>query len=312
MSDVQDPIKLHLRELERAFSGFERGERNRLYESRDSLVGLAEAVEVAGFEALTPLCEMMGRLLGLVLMEGGLDEARSVHLVQEMLGYVEAQVHAQRGSSEAGPGGVFHVVNAEKVGEILLRRGLIAPDQLEKALLLQRVSKGRRVGEVLLAMNAIDQRTLSDVLENQKGETRRAETRGSAVLGSRSIQMNPLPPVPGPSSAPVLPPVAPVQVPFPAAAPYPPQLPLAGDASPMAHPSHGQPNHGEPNHGEPSAGPASSTPQPLDSYPGVAPQRSIPFHPSPAAGSLATPPPNGAVSPLEHPDGSGPMPFPPK
>lgn len=258
MSDDQDSIKQRLRELERAFSGFERGERNRLYESRDSLVGLAEAVEVSGFDALTPLCEMMGRILGLVLMEGSLDETRSVHLVQEMLGYVEAQVHAQRGQGDSGPGGVFHVVNSEKVGDILLRRGLIAPDQLEKALLLQRVSKGRRVGEVLLAMNAIDQRTLADVLEHQKGDTRRAETRASRLLGGPSIQMAPLPPIPGPSSAPGLPPVAPAQVrvPFPA----PPQAPQQPYQQPPPPPLPAPPRHGA---GAPQERPYGSGPLPF-------------------------------------------------
>lgn len=198
MTDSQTFIRDRLRELERAFGAFEKGQRNRLFESRDALLGLTEGVETGGWEALGPICEIASRLLGIVLMEGGLDEGRAVAVVRELLGYVEGQIlESQEGIGAEAPGGVFHVVNSERVGDMLVRRGVIGPDQLEKALLLQRVSKGKRVGQVLVAMNAIDQRTLDSTLENQKSETRRAETRRSSTLGQGSMRVTPLPPVPG-------------------------------------------------------------------------------------------------------------------
>lgn len=204
MTEPSEAIRERLRELERAFSAFEKGQRARLYESREALLGLGEAVEASGQSVLTPICEIANRLLGVALMEGGLDEARSVQFVRELLAVVEAQTSMDGGEDQT-PGGVFHVVNSEKVGEMLVRRGLLAPDQLEKALLLQRVSKGRRFGQVLIAMNAIDQRTLDSVLEEQRSETRRDETRraggGAAqgtpsTLGQPSLRLAPLPPLP--------------------------------------------------------------------------------------------------------------------
>jgi len=281
MTDAKDPIKQRLRELERSFNGFERGERNRLYESRDSLLGLAEAVEVSGFESLTPLCEISSRLLGLLLMEGGLDEGRSVQFVRELLGYIEGQLQVLHGNEESTPGGVFHVVNSEKVGEILVRRELIAPHQLEEALLLQRVSKGKRVGEVLVAMNAIDHRTLKSVLESQKGETRRAETRRSGTPGQPSIHLTPLPPFPGAPGA---------------SAPAAPGLSMAPE--PFAPP--------------PQPGPAplrlSESPQPIDPHAAARPVRdasdSLPFSPPPAPEPFPAPPRQDSGSPFEHPEAS--------
>lgn len=199
MLKPQELVRERLREIERAFTAFERGDRTRLYESRDSLLGLTSAIEGSEVSDLGPLSEIASRLLGLVIMEGGLSEGRSVQIVRELLGFIEAQVmHVE--PNEA-PGGVFHVVNSEKVGDMLVRRGLISPELVHKALLLQRVSKGRRLGQVLVAMNAIDQRTLEEVLENQKAETRRAETRrksgvARSQFGDRAIPLAPLPQLP--------------------------------------------------------------------------------------------------------------------
>lgn len=181
MSETNDPVRRHLRELERAFGAFDKGERNRLYESRDAMSGLTEAVEASPWSDLSALCEIANRTLGILLMERGLDEQRTVGLVRELLAFLESRMTCAEEGVE--PGGVFHVVNSQKVGELLLKKGLIGPDQLEKALLLQRVSKGRRVGQVLIAMNAIDQRTLDHVLEDQRGDTRREETRRVANTG---------------------------------------------------------------------------------------------------------------------------------
>ncbi|QDV05498.1 hypothetical protein Poly30_09960 [Planctomycetes bacterium Poly30] len=214
MLKPQELVRDRLKEIERAFTAFERGDRNRLYDTRDSLLGLTSAIEGSDVSDLGPLSEIASRLLGLVIMEGGLTESRSVQVVRELLGFIEAQV--MEAQPNEAPGGVFHIVNSEKVGDMLVRKGLISPDHVHKALLLQRVSKGRRLGQVLVAMNAIDQRTLDEVLEAQKAETRREETRrGSAgpqsQFGKRSIPLAPLPQLPGLSTGAPLPPMPQVQ-----------------------------------------------------------------------------------------------------
>ncbi len=246
-----DIIRSSLKELERSFAAFEKGERGRLFESRDSLTALSAAVDETGSEILGPICEIASRLLGMVLMEGKLTEVRAVQVVRELLSFIEAQVLNSSGSMPAeAVGGVFHVVNSERVGDMLVRRGFIAPDQLEKALLLQRVSKGKRVGQVLVAMNAIDQRTLESILDSQKAETRREETRRFA--GPQAGQpghvsprtgpadrrgLSPLPPLPGGP-----PPLGAPQGPGAAEAPAPPtELRLAPPpGSGFGHPEPGR------------------------------------------------------------------------
>ncbi|MFT5734519.1 MAG: hypothetical protein ACI8WY_003201 [Planctomycetota bacterium] len=227
MLNPPELVRERLREIERAFTAFKRGDRNRLYETRDSLVGLTSALEESEVNEFSPLSEIASRVLGLVIMEGGLTEARSVEVVREILGFIEAQI-MQTQPAES-PGGVFHIVNSEKVGDLLVRRGLIKPEMVHKALLLQRVSKGRRFGQVLVAMNAIDQRTLDEALQSQKDETRRAETRraspgtqshhGTQTLPlasmSGSAPIPPMPPLPSPQAeaGPVLPPASPAPEP---------------------------------------------------------------------------------------------------
>ena len=236
MLKPQELVKDRLKEIERAFTAFERGDRNRLYETRDSLLGLTTAIEASEVSDLAPLSEIASRLLGLVIMEGGLSEARAVQVVRDVLGFVEAQLMEVQPSAE--PGGVFHVVNAEKVGDMLVRKGVLSSEQIDKALLLQRVSKGRRIGQVLVAMNAIDQRTLDDALNEQKSDTRRAETRrggasGNSTLGKQSIPLAPIPQMPAvpQPNAPAVPnqPADGLRLPAPDA---PPPGPLPGLTSP--------------------------------------------------------------------------------
>jgi len=50
-----------------------------------------------------------------------------------------------------------------KLGEILCRRGLIAPEQLDEVLQLQR-SNGKRIGEILLDKGWVEERKLAEVL----------------------------------------------------------------------------------------------------------------------------------------------------
>lgn len=200
MSDQLDPVRQSLRDLERSFVAFDRGDRNRLYESRDGLVGLTQAVESAGQTDLVPLCEIANRLIGVLLMEGGCSEQRAVGVVRELLGHVEGTLRSRsEQGADAAPGGVFDVVNAEKLGEMLLRLGYITQEQLAQALHLQGGSGGRQVGQVLIAMNAIDERTLAAALESQRGNTRRAETRRAMgqSRGAHQPTSTPIPPLPG-------------------------------------------------------------------------------------------------------------------
>lgn len=178
MSDPKPSLRDQLRELERSFIAFEKGEHERLYGSRDALGELSEAVLAEGWSPLADLCQLASRMIGVVLMERGLTEVRTVEFVREIMEFVERQIaEEKRASGAAEPGGVFHVVNSHRIGDHLLTMGLVTKADLDKALVLQRVRKGRRVGEVLVAMNVIDQKTLDLVLDEQRKETRLDESR---------------------------------------------------------------------------------------------------------------------------------------
>lgn len=178
MSESHDSVRDQLRELERSFIAFEKGDQQRLYGSRDALSSLSESVASEGWSPLADLCQLASRLIGVVLMERGLTDVRAVEFVREIMEFVERQIaDEKRSAGTAEPGGVFHVVNSQRIGDHLLSMGLVTKGDLDKALVLQRVRKGRRVGEVLVAMNVIDQRTLDLVLEEQRKETRLEESR---------------------------------------------------------------------------------------------------------------------------------------
>lgn len=178
MSDSTTSLRDQLRELERSFIAFEKGEHERLYGSRDALVALSESVLAEGWAPLSDLCQLASRLIGVVLMERGLTEVRAVEFVREIMEFVERQIaEEKRSAGSAEPGGVFHVVNSQRIGDHLMSMGLVTKADLDKALVLQRVRKGRRVGEVLVAMNVIDQKTLDLVLDEQRKETRLEESR---------------------------------------------------------------------------------------------------------------------------------------
>lgn len=178
MSETHQTVREQLRELERTFIAFEKGDHDRLYGSRDALSNLAGSVASEGWAPLADLCQMASRMIGVVLMERGLSDVRSIEFVRELMEFVERQMAEDKQSAGvAEPGGVFHVVNSQRLGEHLLKMGLVTKGDLDKALVLQRVRKGRRVGEVLVAMNVIDQRTLDLVLEAQRKETRLEESR---------------------------------------------------------------------------------------------------------------------------------------
>ncbi len=178
MSDPKTSLRDQLRELERSFIAFEKGEHERLYGSRDALSALSESVLSEGWPPLADLCQLASRLIGVVLMERGLTEVRAVEFVREIMEFVERQIaEEKKATGAAEPGGVFHVVNSQRIGDHLLTMGLVTKADLDKALVLQRVRKGRRVGEVLVAMNVIDQKTLDLVLDEQRKETRLEESR---------------------------------------------------------------------------------------------------------------------------------------
>lgn len=183
MTDVHTQLRDRLRSLERDFKAAQSGDKQRLYGARESLGGLSELVEGAGHTALATPCEIANKILGILLMEGSLSEARAVQVVIDLIAYIEGQATGGEGQ---GPGGVFHVVHSKKIGDILLEKGLIRPEQLHEALVLQRVSKGKRVGELLVAMNVIDPRVLEQHLGEQRDETRRNETRRAAAPTGRT------------------------------------------------------------------------------------------------------------------------------
>ena len=245
MSHHRSVIHSQLRALEGAFDAFVRGQRNKLFDSRDALVKVSQEVQAGGWAETVPLCDVTAKLLGRVLREGGLDERAALEVVRELLGVIEGQV-AIDPSAKPGQfvtdsaGGVFKVVNESRLGEVLVKMGKLHPAQVQQALVLQRVSKDKRFGEVLIAMNAIDQRTLEEALSAQHTE---AKSKGTGGMPSTGLRLAPLPDLPDGPLAPLpqarppqsQPPPLPHAGPGPApAAPLAPTVPLRRPSAPFS------------------------------------------------------------------------------
>lgn len=204
MSSHRAQIHSILRSLDEGFEAFERGQRGRLFDSRDAMLALAEEVAAGGWSETVKLCELTARLLGLVLRDGQLDEHAALGVVRELLALVEGQIAHDPGAKPGrlvsdGAGGVFKVVNESRLGDLLVRMGKLHPAQVHQALVLQRVSKDRRFGEVLIAMNVIDQRTLEEALDAQHAQ---GKSKGSGDLTAGLLRLTPLPDLPAGSEAP--------------------------------------------------------------------------------------------------------------
>jgi hypothetical protein len=207
MSTHRSKIHDLLRDLEGAFDAFEKGQRGKLFDSRDALVDLSGEVKAGGWSDTVALCDLTAKVLGRVLREGTLDERAALGVVRDLLALVESQItqdpEAKHGGFVSdGAGGVFRVVNESRLGELLVKMGKLHPAQVQQALVLQRVSKDKRFGEVLIAMNAIDQRTLEQALDAQHSEAR---TKPAAPgMPGTGLKLAPLPDLPtghGPGTA---------------------------------------------------------------------------------------------------------------
>jgi hypothetical protein len=61
------------------------------------------------------------------------------------------------------------IATAPPLGQILIERGLIAAEDLDRALELQRERKGEKIGKILVDMGYLAQRDLLSALSQQLG-----------------------------------------------------------------------------------------------------------------------------------------------
>ncbi len=88
-------------------------------------------------------------------VQHALDEQSRDASAMETVVSQPARVSAKAGEEERRGG---------RLGELLIEYGLVSPDDVEQALLLQRQQRGKRLGQVLVEMGAIHERTLVMVL----------------------------------------------------------------------------------------------------------------------------------------------------
>ena len=60
-------------------------------------------------------------------------------------------------------------VSHKRVGEILIEKGFLKPDQLDKALQVQRESSGLRLGQALMRLGLVTEDQLAECLAQQLG-----------------------------------------------------------------------------------------------------------------------------------------------
>ncbi|MFT5049310.1 MAG: hypothetical protein ACI8QZ_000702 [Chlamydiales bacterium] len=84
----------------------------------------------------------------------------------------------------------YQMVNESRLGELLIKMGCLRTGQLDRALVLQKLSR-KRLGDVLMAMEAVELESLQAALEMQRQQTlrfahKRVTDSDGQVLGEAS------------------------------------------------------------------------------------------------------------------------------
>lgn len=212
MQDSSDRARAVLAGLNQALRDFTAGRRDTIFQSRGLMVELSDSVYRSGRKYALPICDVVQRLLGNLLVHGTLNEEASVALATELLAYVSttldmpipgdtvmAQVSGQPQAaplpSESGSelqvqeprianeglriSATYDMVDETRVGEVLVQMGHISKEQLHRALALQQVHR-KRLGEILQGMGAIDSHLLEAAMERQRLMTLRIAGQAGA------------------------------------------------------------------------------------------------------------------------------------
>jgi len=197
------------------------GNRQDLFEARESLQELGRVITRGPWADLEPLCRATNELLGKIIRYGAIEEREAINLSTDLVRFIEAFLHrpappvpqytappVQTPLPESSyelpeadaSADSFQLINESRLGEILVKMGRIDGDQLDRALVLQKVTH-KKLGEVLVTMEAISLETLDQALDVQRQATLRIMGEQSAAPqtgapGPNAIQPN-LPPLPG-------------------------------------------------------------------------------------------------------------------
>lgn len=229
MQEPNQSLREHLSALQTVLADSHVGKRGQLFDSRERLRAVTDAVSTGPAADVAPICVLAQRVLDQVLRQGALDEVQSLDLLRELLAYVDGAVQASesaaapehsvprivhdrqetarmaRESAARGYTGAMapgragadqgHVqlnsdlVDETRVGEILLQMGVIDADSLTRALSLQQVCR-RRLGDVLVTMGVIDELGLREALERQRYATlRMAKGQGPVTPGGLELRI---------------------------------------------------------------------------------------------------------------------------
>ncbi len=203
MHDQVIRIREKLADLRSALEQFSEGNRDQLFESRDILRDVTDALAASAWSHASVVCEAVQKTLGNVLRHGGLLEQDAIELAGELLTFVDETLQrpapglahpkithgpgplpsvpvAEGANASQQPytplGGSIRIspeaVDETRIGELLVHSGRITGDQLQQALALQQVCR-KRLGEVLLSMGVINEAELELALEEQRRITLR-------------------------------------------------------------------------------------------------------------------------------------------
>ena len=215
MTEQRQAIQDRLEKLQEAIAAFSGGNRGVLFDSRDLMLDFTESVATSRWTHATPICELIQELLGYLLRYGNIGEEQGILFAGKLIEYVDETLKRPpvgtivRDSSEDEPAvdyaaaeieelDVVHdengeppsldsLINESRLGNILLARDQITPDQLDQALGLQQINRGR-LGDILVQMGAIDEPTLHHALVEQRRATLRLTSGISGEEKKSAIQ----------------------------------------------------------------------------------------------------------------------------
>jgi len=172
------------------------GHRQRLFEARESLAELTAIVSSGPRPGLDKLCETIYEFLSLMLKQGAVEEPDGLGIAMRLVDYVGVALScpvpmntyggpalslSAGGAKRSIPPAVrrtkvrpedlsFDSIDQTRLGEILVKMGTIEADDLDRALVLQRVVH-QRLGEVLVSVGALSDETLNEALKVQREKT---------------------------------------------------------------------------------------------------------------------------------------------
>ena len=167
----------------------------RMIQARALFASLARAAGSEDEHGLEASCTGCVDALDQLLLKGSLNSAQAIDLIRHVaralgspatFGAARSVPDRRTEALQEADGNLIARMKESRLGEVLLQLGLITPEQLDRALVVQRVS-GKRLGEALVSLEALDVVRLMHALSVQRDMTLELTQLGAEAAGQPPV-----------------------------------------------------------------------------------------------------------------------------